>query len=145
MTSKSVDNQVSPGAPKDAGVTIIYDGDCPMCRSYVTWLRLRQSAGPVQLLDARQQPALTADLYRQGLDLDKGFVVRNADQVYHGAQALNVLALMSSRSGLFNRFNYRIFRSPRLTALLYPVLVTGRRLLLKLLGRKPIEVDSVSH
>jgi hypothetical protein len=57
---------------------------------------------------------------------------------YHGDACLNRLALMSSRSGLFNRLNYILFRSPRLSRLSYPLLRCGRSLALRLLGRQPL-------
>ena len=52
---------------------------------------------------------------------------------------LELLALMSSRAGWFNRLNFLVFRSRTLSRLLYPILVLGRRLLLRLLGRSPLQ------
>ena len=121
-----------------SGLTLYYDGDCPLCRSYVTRMRLKRSAGSVDLLDVRIHAADRQRLERQGYRLDDGMVVEVAGQVYHGVAAVHVLALMSSRSGWFNRLNYRVFRSHRAAKLLYPLLVTGRRALLFLLGRKPL-------
>lgn len=117
---------------------MIYDGDCPLCRSYVAHMRLRRSAGSVTLLDARQHPQRVASLESRGYGLDEGMVVQLADRIYHGAAAVHLLALLSSRSGWFNRLNYHLFRSRRLSSILYPWLVAGRRGLLWLLGRKPL-------
>jgi predicted DCC family thiol-disulfide oxidoreductase YuxK len=120
------------------GLTLVYDGDCPLCSAYVTRMRLRQIAGRLDLLDARQQPALVQRLERRGYRLDEGMLVIVGDQYYHGAAAVHVLALMSSRSGWLNRLNYSLFRSSLLASVLYPLLVAGRRALLWLLGRKPL-------
>jgi predicted DCC family thiol-disulfide oxidoreductase YuxK len=119
-------------------VTVVYDGACPLCRSYVLHLRLRESAGSVRLIDARQDPLLVKTLRSKGCGLDAGMVVRIHERLYHGAAALNVLALMSSRSGWFNRLNYLVFRSRLLSTLLYPSMVFGRRILLQLLGKQPL-------
>lgn len=120
------------------GLTLVYDGDCPVCSTYVARLRLRQAAGRLDLLDARQRPALVQQVARRGYRLDDGMLLIVDDQFYHGAAAVHALALMSSDSDWFNRLNYRLFRSPRLSSVLYPMLVAGRRALLWLLDRKPL-------
>jgi hypothetical protein len=104
-------------------------------------MRLQEAAGRLRLVDARQEPELVGQLRRRGYRLDDGLLLRIGDQYFHGAAAMNVLALMSSRSGWFNRLNYRVFRSRRTANLLYPTLVSGRRALLWLLGRKPLGTD----
>jgi hypothetical protein len=59
--------------------------------------------------------------------------------LYHGDACMNRLALMSTGSGAFNRLNRLLFASPGLARLLYPPLVAGRRLSLRLLGRSTID------
>lgn len=121
-----------------SGIEIIYDGECPFCAAYVRMLRLRESAGPVRLTDARQDAAALAEARRAALDLDRGMIVRLGGRSYHGAEAMHVLALMSTRSGVFNRLMGAAFGSRRLARLLYPPLVAGRNLTLRLLGRSPL-------
>ena len=78
------------------------------------------------------------EIHRLGLDMDEGFVLKINDDYYHGADAINRLALITTNAGLFNRINYYIFGSRRLSRLLYPVLRSGRNALLFLLGKKKI-------
>ena len=73
-----------------------------------------------------------------GLDIDQGMVVKMNDQIYYGADAIHALALISSRSGLFNRLNYWAFRSKTVSRFLYPLLRSCRNLLLKILRRTKI-------
>ena len=73
-----------------------------------------------------------------GLDIDEGMVLKVGDQLYYGADAINRLSLMSTRTGLFNRLSYWCFKSPRASRLLYPVLKACRNLLLKILRRTRI-------
>jgi hypothetical protein len=120
------------------GLTLVYDGNCPVCSAYVTRMRLRQAVGRLVLVDARQEPGLVKRLERLGYDLDEGLLLNVDDQYYHGAAAVQVLALMSSRSDWFNRLNYHLFRSSISAAIVYPPLVAGRRALLWLLGRKSL-------
>lgn len=137
---KSQGTMIGEGVPGQ-GLTVVYDGDCPLCSAYVTQLRLKETAGSLRLEDARQHPETVEALSEQGYSLDEGMVVIAGARVYHGADAIHVLALMSSRRGWLNRLNYRVFRSRNLSAALYPALVAGRRALLWLLGRARLSAE----
>lgn len=80
-------------------------------------------------------------LKARDLDLDEGMVLLLGGQCYHGADCLHALALLSSRTGWFNRFNHALFRHPRVSRLAYPLLRAGRNLVLRLLGRSPIHAS----
>lgn len=128
----------APTDPAMPGLQIIYDGECPFCTGYVGLLRLRAAAGPVELIDARGQHPVLREIAQAGLDLDEGMVVKIGGRFYHGGDCLNVLALLSTRAGPFNRAIAAIFSSSRLSRALYPSLRAGRNAALRLLGRKPI-------
>ena len=74
----------------------------------------------------------------QGLDVDQGMVLKLDNQFYYGSDAIHMLALISSRSGFFNRFNFWLFKSKTRSHLLYPVLRFFRNLLLKILNKTKI-------
>jgi hypothetical protein len=57
---------------------------------------------------------------------------------YHGADCINMLAMLSTPVGAFNRVNAALFRSRTASRVLYPVLRSGRNLVLRLLGRTKI-------
>jgi predicted DCC family thiol-disulfide oxidoreductase YuxK len=113
---------------------VIYDGECPFCSRFVTYQRLRESIGPLKLIDARQRPDLVREFAAADMPLDQGMALIMGGQVYYGADCVNRLALLSSRSGLFNKLNALIFHSPTVSRLLYPVLRAGRNLTLRVLG-----------
>ena len=115
-------------------IILVYDGDCPVCRNYTQHLSIRQAAGSLQLIDARDNPPIMQEINAARIDMDEGFVLKIGDQMYHGADAIHTLALLSTRTGVFNRVNFLIFRSRTLSRLLYPVLKSGRALLLAILG-----------
>jgi predicted DCC family thiol-disulfide oxidoreductase YuxK len=119
-------------------ITIVYDGECPFCDNYVKLLRLRDAAGPVRLVDARSDDPLVKRLVAAGYDLDEGMALVEGETVWHGEDCINRIALMSTPSGVFNRLNAAVFRSPRASKALYPVLRGGRNLALKVLGRRKI-------
>jgi predicted DCC family thiol-disulfide oxidoreductase YuxK len=118
--------------------TIVYDGDCPFCSRYVALVRLREAIGPVTLLNAREGGPIVSNLQQRGFDLNEGMVLILDGQIFHGADCINRLALLSTPSTLFNRVNQFIFRSKIASAVLYPVLRAGRNTVLQMLGRKKI-------
>lgn len=119
-----------------AGAWIVYDGECPFCSRYVTMLRLRETLGPVALVNARDGGPEVAEARAAGLDLDEGMVLKLDGRFYHGDDCIHRLALLTTPSGTFNRVNAAIFRSRTASKVLYPVLRTGRNAVLRLLGRR---------
>ena len=117
---------------------LLYDGECPFCAAYVRYARLREAAGPVALIDAREGGEEARRARRLGYDLDEGMLLHLNGVDHHGADCLNRLALLSTRSGAFNRLNAWAFRRPSVARLAYPVLRAGRGAALRLLGRSPI-------
>jgi predicted DCC family thiol-disulfide oxidoreductase YuxK len=117
---------------------IIYDGECIFCQNYVRFVRLRDSIGPVELLDARSCDPRIAVYVSRGYDLDVGMLFVHGDRVYHGADAINVLARLSSDKTLSSRVNNAIFSSELFSRVSYPLLRAGRRVTLLLRGKKTI-------
>ncbi|MCB1785331.1 MAG: DUF393 domain-containing protein [Chromatiaceae bacterium] len=124
--------------PESAEILLIYDKECPACRNYARMVRIRSRLGRLQTIDAREDSAAKEWVNERGLDLDQGMVVVIGDNFYHGADAMHVLALMSSRSDTWNRINYRTFRSRRRSRWLYPILRSLRNTLLRVLRVRKI-------
>ena len=130
----------TPSTSADSpAVTIVYDGECPFCSRYVGMLRLREAVGSVRLVDARSRDPEVARLQQAGYNLNEGMGVMYAGRIHHGADGLNLLALLSTGSGAFNRVNAAVFRSATASKLLYPALRLGRDLTLRALGRRKID------
>ena len=123
----------------DEQLWLVYDEECPFCSSYVKYVRLQENFGKLNLVDARKGGVLVESIKKQGYDLNEGMVLKFQDRYYHGADCINMLALMSTRSGLFNRVNAVIFKNATVSNILYPVLRAGRNLTLKILGKKKLE------
>lgn len=119
-------------------IVLVYDTQCPACEMYCSMVRIRESLGELELLDARQGGQLVEEITQRGWDIDQGMVLQLNQQLYYGSDAIHALSLISSRSGVFNRFNYWLFRSPLLAKLFYPVLRFCRNVLLKVLRRSKI-------
>jgi predicted DCC family thiol-disulfide oxidoreductase YuxK len=129
----------------ESGAAIVYDGECPFCSRYVELVRLREAIGPVKLIDARGGGALVDEARAAGFDLDDGMVLKLDGRLYHGADCIHMLALLSTPSGWFNRLNAVVFRSSGISRLLYPVLRAGRNTVLRLLGRSKLNQQAPSR
>jgi predicted DCC family thiol-disulfide oxidoreductase YuxK len=122
----------------DDQILLIYDKQCPACDYYCTLTRIRESAGRLVLVNARDGGPIMDEINAAGLDIDQGMVVKVGGTHYYGSDAIHVLALMGTNKGLFNRLTYWSFRNRHVAKVLYPVLRAGRNLLLKILGRTKI-------
>jgi predicted DCC family thiol-disulfide oxidoreductase YuxK len=123
---------------------LIYDGECVLCANYVRFARLKAAVGPVELLDARSgDPRLKT--YWDQYDLDQGMLFDHRGQVYYGSDAVHVLATLSSKSGLFNRLNARMFASPKVAKAAYPFLKFGRDMSLLLRGRGRLKAADLAN
>ena len=117
---------------------LVYDGECPFCSAYVSYLRVRDSIGILHLINARDGGAIVEEIRQANIDLDEGMVLKFDNRFYHGADCIHVLACLSSPSTWFNRINATIFRSHSLSFFLYPILRLGRNVVLRILGRRKI-------
>ena len=120
-------------------VWLVYDGECPVCNAYCRYARIRDAVGRLHLVDARQPGPLMDEITAAGLDIDQGMVVKFNDVMYYGPEAIRVLTLLSTRSGLFNRISHAFFGSTRRAGFFYPLGKAFRNLVLKLLGIGYIE------
>ncbi len=126
--------------PSPSSLWLVYDGDCPFCSATARMYRLRKSAGELVVVDARTagDTALTREIAEHGLDLNEGIVASFGGRLYHGADALHLLAMLGSDNGVLNRLNALMFRNRTMVGLAYPVMKAARHGVLKLLGRQPI-------
>jgi predicted DCC family thiol-disulfide oxidoreductase YuxK len=121
-----------------SGIVIVYDGDCPVCSRYVTMIRLRESVGSVALINARDGGEYVQKVRDLGLDLNEGMVAFYGGRVYHGADCVNLLAMLGSDSGVMNQLHSLLFKNASVARLSYPAMRFGRNTLLTVLGRSRI-------
>jgi hypothetical protein len=119
-------------------ITIVYDGDCPLCKDYVTHLRLVEAAGEIALIDARADTSTVQAFWDAGYDLDQGMIVVVGKTTYYGAAAVTALARLSSDNRLFNKLNHWALAHEPLTRLAYPLMKMARRIALWLRGKKSL-------
>lgn len=150
--SESFSHRSSPGSEQSGRhsartadeILLVYDWECPACDTYCRLVRVRPSAGRLRLVNAREATAVMDEITQVGLDIDQGMVVKTGGQLYYGSDAIHALALRSSRSDLFNKLSYLVFRSRALSRIVYPWLRTCRNLLLKAMGKTKINNLGIS-
>ena len=119
-------------------ILLVYDKECPACNNYCQVVRIREAVGNLRIINARDDSDVMKEITEQGLDIDQGIVLKMGGQLYYGADAIHALALISTRSGIFNRLNYWLFKSKYISRVFYPILRFFRNLLLKILGKTKI-------
>ncbi len=117
---------------------MIYDGGCPVCRVFVHHLRLEDSAAKIALVDARADPEQIRALAGCGIDLEEGFAVVEGGACRTGADAARALATLHAGTGLADRIVLWCFGTRLRAAFTYSLFKACRRLLLFVLGRKPL-------
>jgi predicted DCC family thiol-disulfide oxidoreductase YuxK len=122
------------------GDFLLYDGDCPVCSAYVAMSRLRQLYPNLRVMSARTEAALVACLRQQGYEINEGMVLCLRGKIYFGADALHRIAeLGRASSSRWRRGALAFVGTAPWAHTLYPWLNRGRRLLLRLLGRRSID------
>src|SRR5450432_281311 len=119
-------------------MVIVYDGQCPFCTSYVRLMALKAVVGEVDLIDARIPGAVVRSLSERGYDLNVGMAAIYGGKIYHGSDAVVLISSMTGVRGGMGRVIATLLRSPARARVLYPLLKTGRRLVLAALGRPKI-------
>jgi predicted DCC family thiol-disulfide oxidoreductase YuxK len=115
-------------------MAVVYDGECPFCRGYVTLMKLRAAVGGVALVDARSGGPIVDSLIRQGYDLNEGMAAIYGDTVYHGTDAVVLISTMTGKLPWTGRILAALLRNKKRAALVYPIMKFGRKITLKALG-----------
>lgn len=119
-------------------LSIIYDGECPFCAAFVKLYAVRKKVGEIELINARERPDLVQELRARGMEINEGMVVIWQKHHYYGADAMRLLSMLGSDTGIFRVLNRILFHNRNVAAAVYPLLATCRRLVLSLLRRKLI-------
>jgi predicted DCC family thiol-disulfide oxidoreductase YuxK len=114
---------------------VIYDGDCPFCRSYVAYSALSQRFARLDLIDARTDPELQLTYRSLGYDLNEGMVVIENGLIFHGSRAMERIAYHTRGNRRGNALLARVMFDSRTAEKLYGVLSVGRSIVLKILRR----------
>lgn len=114
---------------------VLYDGECPVCSAYVALAQLRTLRPDLQVLDARQEPALVVALRAEGFDVNDSILIRLGSRVYSGGAATRLISQLGSGNPIIRRAALYAIGGAPWSGALYPWLRAGRKGLLRVLGR----------
>ncbi len=122
----------------DGADFLLYDGECPFCSAYVKMTRLKDAGVKLQLLNAREYPALVGKFAALGFEIDAGMVMQLGGATYFGADVMHAITALTTPASFFNRLNKVLFSNRAFARFVYPGMRAARNLTLRLMGRKPI-------
>ena len=111
--------------------TFIYDGECPFCNHFAELLEIKSKIVNIKILDGRENLSLIESLHERGYDLDKGAILLKDEDIFHGADAINIICKqISNPSSNLLFLLSSVFKSNKRTQLIFPLLIRARRLAL---------------
>ncbi|MCR8540347.1 MAG: DUF393 domain-containing protein [Prochlorococcus marinus CUG1439] len=115
----------------NSNFTFIYDGECPFCNHFAELLEVKSKITNVKILDGRKNLNMINSLLDKGYDLDKGAILLKDEEIFHGAEAINTICkqIKNPSSSLLLVLS-SVFKSNKRTKVLFPLLITARRLAL---------------
>ena len=108
--------------------TFIYDGECPFCNHFAELIEIISKIPNIKILDGRKNLTIVNSLLEKGFDLDKGAILLQDEDIFHGAEAINTICkhIKNPTSSLLLVLS-RLFKSQKRTKVLFPLLVRARR------------------
>ena len=108
--------------------TFIYDGECPFCNHFAELIEIKSKINNIKILDGRKNLSIIRSLLEKGYDLDKGAILLKDDDIFHGANAINVICKeVNNPSSNLLKILSSVFKSNKRTKLLFPFLLRARR------------------
>jgi predicted DCC family thiol-disulfide oxidoreductase YuxK len=117
---------------------VLYDGECPICRSYMALAGLRRLRPDFKVLDARHEPEIVAALRVAGYDVNDSIIVKLGSTTYAGADATRLISVLGSNNPLMPRIALYILGGAPWSRALYPLLRATRNGLLRVLGKPKV-------
>jgi len=108
--------------------TFIYDGECPFCNHFAELLEIKSKINNMKIIDGRKNLPLIKSLLDKGFDLDKGAILLKNEDIFHGANAINIICKqINNPSSSLLLLLSRLFKSNKRTNIIFPLLVRARR------------------
>lgn len=121
------------GKIEEENIKVIFDGECPVCRSLKSLYESKGAQIPVDFIDARKLGEDELATVSNRSDLNHGIEVQEQGEYSNGPKATQRLMRLSN-----SRVLRAIAKSDTLTRLGYWMLVHIRRIILRMLNRKSL-------
>ncbi|QKF59312.1 DCC1-like thiol-disulfide oxidoreductase family protein [Aliarcobacter lanthieri] len=114
---------------KKEKIVIYYDEDCPLCKNYVNYLKLKDNYELI-LKNVREDNNDTK------IDINNGFIVSYNNKFYQGSQALEFLNSIVNKSTILGKLHFFFKYDNIFSKILYKTLFLLRKISLLLIGKK---------
>ena len=121
-------------------IELVFDGQCPVCRTYCKHVGLADDRLNLVLVDARLPGETVDKIVALGLDINEGMTATIDGRLYHGSEAIHELTRIARQDGLFGRLNRLLFGSRTVSRYSYAVGKLARNIVLRLIG-----VEKIGH
>ena len=113
-------------------LTFIYDGECPFCNQFAELIDLKSNLPDIEIKNARDKPKEIPNGY--DMDVNGAILIKDGKFLY-GEDAIHIICseIQTPSDALLKMLSI-IFSSKQRTRLTFPILITGRRILLFLKG-----------
>lgn len=114
-------------------IIIFYDEECPFCKSYTNFLKLKKSFD-LKLIDARKNKIELENICKN-LDINEGFIVVYKDDCFQGAKALEFLNSAVDKTTILGKLHFFFAYDNTFSKLLYKILFILRKFILFILRK----------
>ena len=119
--------------------TIIYDGECPICKNFLIFTKLKEYNPEIKIINARENSEAVQYFKNLGYTIDDGFILVLNEEIYYGDKCLQKISKIINKENVFRNIYSKIFKYKVLSATSYPFFKFTRSIILKLIGIKKID------
>lgn len=114
-------------------IIIFYDEECPFCKNYTNFLKLKKNFD-LKLIDARKNKIELENICKN-LDINEGFIVVYKDDCFQGAKALEFLNSAVDKTTILGKLHFFFAYDNTFSKLLYKILFILRKFILFILRK----------
>lgn len=114
-------------------IIIFYDEECPFCKNYTNFLKLKKNFD-LKLIDARKNKIELENICKN-LDINEGFIVVYKDDCFQGSKALEFLNSAVDKTTILGKLHFFFAYDNTFSKLLYKILFILRKFILFILRK----------
>lgn len=114
-------------------IILFYDEECPFCKNYTNFLKLKKSFD-LKLIDARKNKIELENICKN-LDINDGFIVVYENYCFQGAKALEFLNSAVDKTTILGKLHFFFAYENVFSKFLYKILFILRKFILFILRK----------
>ena len=118
---------------KTEQIILFYDEECPFCKNYTSFLKLKKSFD-LKLIDARKNKIELENICKK-LDINDGFIVVYENQCFQGSKALEFLNSAVDKTTIIGKLHFFFAYENIFSKVLYKIFFILRKFILFILKK----------